>query len=100
MIVKNEIKSSQLSTCLLMKNLKITALYESNRLTHIQFLDLSHNLLIKLSKNFNDLVSLEVLIMDFNNIFTIDKEFKLNKLKTLSLNNNSEFFIFILIFKN
>jgi len=92
MTIKNQIDNLQSSSCLSLKSFDLTTLYYTNRLTHIQFLDLSHNLIVKLSKTFNDLVSLEVLIMDFNKIYTIDKELKLNKLKVLSLNNNSKFY--------
>lgn len=88
LILKNEVENSQLKCCPTFQNLNITALYHMNRLTHIQYIDLSRNNLTKLSKTFNDLVSLQVLIIDFNKIYTIDKELKLNKLEMLSLNNN------------
>lgn len=74
-----------------LSGLKLTACYHFDRLSHIRFLDLSDNNLLKLSKAFNELVSLEILVIDSNKIYTIDKDLKLNKLRVLSLNKNREF---------
>ena len=82
----------QLSDSGELNQLKLSAVYDFDRLSHIRCLDLSDNNLLKLSKAFNNLISLEILVIDSNKIYAIDKDLELNKLRILSLNKNSELF--------
>lgn len=91
MIMKNKLDHIKANTITSLESLNFTKLYYIEKLTHIQFLNLSQNRLNKISKNFNKLLSLEVLIMDNNQIYTIEKCFNLDKLKVLSLSNNSKY---------
>lgn len=55
---------------------------------HIKCLDLSNNNLKRINKSLNSLICLEILIMDSNQIYTIENGFKSVNLKILSLSNN------------
>ncbi|XP_054166633.1 geranylgeranyl transferase type-2 subunit alpha-like, partial [Oppia nitens] len=87
-ILREKINSFQLASNVTLINLNLTTLYDCNRLSHIRTLDFSQNNLLKLSQSFNQLVSLEVLMLDSNKIYTIDENMRLVNLKILSLNNN------------
>lgn len=73
-----------------MVNLRLHSLRETSQLVHLQYLDLSHNELIKLGATFSPLLSLKYLILDSNSIYIVDDKLKLPSLTILSLANNRE----------
>lgn len=73
-----------------MVNLRLHSLRETSQLVHLQYLDLSHNELIKLGTTFSPLLSLKYLILDSNSIYIVDDKLKLPSLTFLSLANNRE----------
>ncbi len=88
LLIKKSLPQANTGTNLTLCNLNLTAMFECDKLSHIQYLDVSNNKLKRLSVSFNSLVTLEVLICDDNQISAIQKGLKCDKLKLLSLNNN------------
>lgn len=86
----NKFTSSGDSTnlSLSLTNLKLHSLSGTNQLSHICYLDLSHNDLIKLGKTFSPLISLRCLILDYNSIYLVDDKLILPNLTILSMANN------------
>lgn len=73
-----------------LSNQNLTCLYYSQNMIHLKNLDLSSNCFRKISKVFNNLISLETLILDNNEITKIENNFKMVSLKFISLKFNSK----------
>ena len=87
-MIKNAIPNSLSSDSICLTQMNLTNLYHLNELMHIKCLDLSNNNLKRINKSLNSLICLEILIMDSNQIYTIENGFKSVNLKILSLSNN------------
>lgn len=78
------------SNCFIFKLISnnLTQLHFSPHLVHLRLMDLSGNKFTSLNRNFCTFVALEKLILDSNEVTSIDKELSLPSLKVLSLQMN------------
>ena len=76
------------SSLLSLPSLHLTRLYSPHKLIHVRHLDLSGNNFCQMTRVFNDLVNLEVLILDNNHVNFIEKHIQVISLKVLSLQKN------------
>lgn len=81
---------TQSATCCSMeiKCQQLTKISSLDRMVHMRFLDLSGNQLVTLPRSFNQLYSLETLIVSDNKILTVSRGLALLSLRKLSLIRN------------